>query len=60
MLKELGKYADWLFYASLVGVVFAAYGAFAGAESDLWLAPTQWVMVSAGMVVYATYLKLSK
>lgn len=60
MLKELSKYSDWLFYASLIGIVLAVYGAFAGDSNDLWLAPTQWVVVSAGLVVYALYLKLSK
>ena len=59
-MKEIAKYADWLFYASLLGIVLAVYGAFAGDTNDLWLAPTQWVVVSAGMVVYATYLKISK
>ena len=54
-MKEVAKYADWLFYASLVGLVLAAYGAFAG--RDLWLAPTQWLEVSLAFVVYALYLK---
>lgn len=57
-MKELNKYADYLVYLSLLGLVFAAYGAFWG--NDLWLAPTQWILVSAATVVYATYLKLSK
>lgn len=56
-MKEFNKYADWLFYASVVGLILAAYGAFSG--SDLWLAPTQWILVSAAMVVYATHLKIS-
>jgi uncharacterized membrane protein len=54
-MKEIAKYADWLFYVSLVGLILAAYGAFAG--RDLWLAPTQWIMVSTAVVVYALYLK---
>lgn len=59
-MKEIAKYSDWLFYASLVGIIFAIYGAFAGDTNDLWLAPTQWVVVSAGMVIYAIYLKISE
>lgn len=55
MLKELGKYSDWLFYVSFVGLIFAAYGAFWG--SDIWLAPTQWLEVSLAIVLYALYLK---
>lgn len=54
-MKEIAKYADWVFYLSFVGVLFAAYGAFAG--SDLWLAPTQWLEVALVLVVYALYLK---
>lgn len=54
-MKELAKYADYVFYLSAVGLILAAYGAFAG--SDLWLAPTQWLEVSIVVVVYALYLK---
>ena len=59
-MKDLAKYADYLFYVSLVGIILAAYGAFAGAEADIWLAPTQWLVVSAVTVVYASYLKQIK
>jgi len=54
-MKEFAKYADWLFYFSFVGIILAAYGAFAG--SDIWLAPTQWLEVSMVVVLYALYLK---
>lgn len=57
-MKELAKYSDYLVYLSLVGLMVAAYGAFWG--NDIWLAPTQWILVSAGVVTYAIYLKLSK
>jgi len=57
-MKELAKYADYLFALSFVGLLLAAYGAFAG--SDIWLASSQWALVSVGAVVYATYLKVSK
>jgi hypothetical protein len=57
-MKELAKYADWLLYLSLFGLVIAIYGAFWG--NDLWLAPTQWMLVSGVIVTYAIYLKLSK
>jgi hypothetical protein len=56
-MKDFAKYSDIVFYASFVGVILAAYGAFAG--SDIWLAPTQWLMVAAAIVAYAIYLKLS-
>lgn len=55
LLKEISKYANWLFYTSFVGLIFAAYGAFAG--YDIWLAPTQWMVVSLTVVAYALYLK---
>ena len=58
-MKEIAKYSDWLLYLSLIGLVVAAYGAFSG--NDLvWLAPTQWMLVSGVVVTYAIYLKLSK
>ncbi len=55
-MKELAKYADYVFVLSFLGLVLAAYGAFTG--SDLWLASSQWLMISIGMVVYATYIKM--
>ena len=57
-MNTLSKYADYLVYLSLVGLVVAAYGAFWG--NDLWLAPTQWMLVSGVIVTYAVYLKLSE
>jgi hypothetical protein len=56
-MKDFSKYSDWLVYLSLVGLVVAAYGAVWG--NDLWLAPTQWMLVSGVVVTYAIYLKLS-
>ncbi len=55
-MKELAKYADYLFVLSFVALVLAAYGAFTG--SDIWLASSQWALVAIGMVVYATYIKM--
>ncbi len=57
-MKELAKYADYLFVLSFLGLVLAAYGAFTG--SDLWLASTQWLIISIGMVVYALYIKTAR
>jgi hypothetical protein len=57
-MKEMAKYADYLFYLSFVSVIFAAYGAFSG--SDLWLASTQWLAVTMVIILYALYLKSSK
>ncbi len=57
-MKELSKYSVYLFYLSLFGLVLAIYGAFWG--RDIWLAPTQWVLVSGATVTYAIYLKLEK
>ena len=56
-MKELAKYADYLFALSFAGLALAAYG-YSG--SDIWLASSQWALVSIGMVVYAIYLKVSK
>ncbi len=57
-MKELSKYSVYLFYLSLFGLVLAIYGAFWG--RDIWLAPTQWVLVSGATMTYAIYLKLEK
>ena len=57
-MKELAKYADYLFILSFLGIVLAAYGAFIG--SDLWLGSTQWLLVSVALVVYALYVKTGR
>lgn len=57
-MKEISKYGIYLFYLSLIGVVLATYGAFWG--NDIWLAPTQWLLVSGVLVTYAIYLKTEK
>lgn len=54
-MKELAKYADYMFVVSFLPVMLAAYGVFTG--SDLWLASSQWALVAIGMVVYALYMK---
>lgn len=57
-MKGLAKYADYLFVLSFAALMLAAYGAFT--SSDLWLAPTQWGLVTIGTVVYALYMKTVK
>lgn len=57
-MKELAKYADYLFVLSFLALVLAAYGAFTG--SDIWLASSQWATVAIGMVVYALYVKTGR
>lgn len=57
-MKELAKYADYLFVLSFLPLMLAAYGAFT--DSDIWLAPTQWGLVTIGMVVYALYVKTGR
>ena len=57
-MKELAKYADYLFVLSFAALMLAAYGAFT--DSDLWLASTQWGLITIGIVVYALYMKTLK
>jgi hypothetical protein len=57
-MKELSKYSIYLVYLSLVGIVLTIYGAFWG--NDIWLAPTQWILISGVLVTYAIYLKINK
>jgi len=55
-MKELARYADYLFVLSFLPLMLAAYGVFTG--SDIWLASTQWALVDIGMICYALYIKL--
>ncbi len=57
-MKELAKYADYLFVLSFVTLVLSAFGAFTG--TDLWLASSQWLLVTIAIVVYAGYMKTVK
>lgn len=54
--KELKKYSQLLMKGALVGVVLATVGYFG---YDLWLASTQWLLVSAVMALFGVYLKLN-
>lgn len=54
--KELKKYSTFLMKGSLVCVVLATVGYFG---YDLWLASTQWLLVSAVLAMFGVYTKLS-
>lgn len=53
--KELKKYSKILMIGSLISIILATIG-FLG--YDLWLASTQWLLVSAVMALFGVYLKL--
>lgn len=55
--KELVKYSKFLMYGSLGAVVLATVGYFG---YDLWLASTQWLLVSAVLAMFGVYLKLDR
>lgn len=40
---------------SAIAAVFAGWGAFM--QKDIWLAPTQWMLVAILLAVYGIYLK---
>jgi len=54
--KELSKYSAILMKGAFVCVILATVG-YLG--YDLWLASTQWLLVSAVMAMFGVYLKLS-
>ncbi len=49
------QYADIAFGLAIVALVLSVIGAFG---YDLWLASTQWLMVSIALTAYAIYLKI--
>lgn len=55
MLREKDKpvTAKFLFNLSVVGVVLALIGAMG---TDLWLASTQWILVSLVLASWASYI----
>ena len=54
--KDIKKIVTWLMYLSVVGVILAFVG-YLG--YDLWLASTQWLLVSAVLALFAIYAKIS-
>ncbi len=54
--KESKKYSKWLMTGAVFGIIFAGVGYFG---YDLWLASTQWLLVSAVLALFGVYLKLS-
>jgi len=56
-MKQFSQYADYLFYLSIVALILAAVSYL---WQDIWLASTQWMVVSVVFAVYAIYLQLAK
>ena len=54
--KDLAKLSKLLMTGALVGVVLSFIGYFG---LDIWLASTQWLLVSAVMALFGVYLKLT-
>ena len=53
--KSKAMFSKWFFYLSVVAVLLSGAG-WLGA--DIWLASTQWLLVSAVLVLFGIYLKL--
>lgn len=49
------KFGDILVTLAVIGVIFAMIGAFG---KDVWLASTQWILVSAVLSIWAVYVKI--
>jgi hypothetical protein len=50
-MKDLAKVC---LGASVIAVILSVWSAVA---KDVWLAPTQWVLIAATLGIYAVYLK---
>lgn len=55
-VKEMKKLSFPSFLLSKAAVLLAVYGAATG--NDIWLAPTQWMLVAILLGVWAIYTKL--
>jgi len=53
--KEFKKYSKWLMTGALIAIILSGIGYFG---FDLWLASTQWLLVSAVLALFGVYLKL--
>jgi hypothetical protein len=47
--------ASVLMVLSVIAIILAVYGAFA--NSDLWLASTQWLIIAGVLAIYALFYK---
>ncbi len=54
--KESKKYSQILMTGSLIAIILSGIGYFG---FDLWLASTQWLLVSAVLALFGVYLKLN-
>ncbi|OGM82461.1 hypothetical protein A2422_03780 [Candidatus Woesebacteria bacterium RIFOXYC1_FULL_31_51] len=54
--KDSAKLSKFLMIGALLGVMFSFIGYFG---LDIWLASTQWLLVSAVMALFGVYLKLT-
>ena len=54
--KSRLQYSKYLTYGAVAAVLFAAEG---WLGPDIWLASTQWLLVSLVLIAFAIYLKLA-
>ena len=57
MMEKMKKMSMPMVVLSKLALLVAIYGALS--QSDLWLAPTQWMLVAILLAVYAVYAKLT-
>ncbi len=55
-MSEMKKMSLPFIIASKLSTLLAVYGAFT--KNDLWLAPTQWLLIAILLAVWAVYAKL--
>lgn len=55
MKKEFGKFSKVLMLGSLASIILAGYGYL---FQDVWLASTQWLLVSAVLALFGVYARL--
>ena len=55
VMKQLRMFSKMLMLGSLASIILAGYGYLV---SDIWLASTQWLLVSAVLALFGVYAKL--
>lgn len=54
--KNKSVFSKYLIYGAVVAILFAAIG---WSVSDIWLASTQWLLVSVVLALFGIYMKMN-
>ncbi|MEA2020624.1 MAG: hypothetical protein U9M98_02805 [Patescibacteria group bacterium] len=56
-MSEIRFFSRLLIGLSILGVIFATIGSF---FQDIWLASTQWLLISAVLVGFSVYVRMEE